>query len=111
MDINYLGVGVATVVGMVLGSVWYSPAVLGKAWLQCIGKSEESLGSPVAPMIGAVVASLLTASGVALLFAIIGVDSVELALAVGGILAGLLGVRALLSGYLVCGWGGRCVLH
>ncbi|MBI4127451.1 MAG: DUF1761 domain-containing protein [Parcubacteria group bacterium] len=37
--INYLAVVVAAIVNMVLGAIWYSPAVAGKAWMAATGKS------------------------------------------------------------------------
>lgn len=39
--INYLAVIVATVLSMVLGMLWYSPMLFGKAWMKEMGISEE----------------------------------------------------------------------
>lgn len=41
--INYLAVLVAAVAGMVVGFVWYHPAVFGKQWMKAMGKSESQL--------------------------------------------------------------------
>ncbi len=42
-DVNYIAVVVAAVVGMVIGAVYYMPQVVGKAWMNAIGKTEEDL--------------------------------------------------------------------
>jgi Protein of unknown function (DUF1761) len=60
--INYLAVLVAVAASMVIGFVFYHPAVLGRRWMRLVGHSEESVqgGSPlVYPVV--VVASFLTA--------------------------------------------------
>ncbi len=41
--INYLAVLVAAVASMVIGYVWYHPAVFGKQWMKAMGKSEAQL--------------------------------------------------------------------
>mgnify|MGYP000498174379 CR=1 FL=1 len=43
IEVNYLAVLLAGVVSMVLGFVWYSPAVLGKPWMKERGMSADSL--------------------------------------------------------------------
>lgn len=45
-SINWLAVVAATVVAMVLGFVWYYPAVFGNAWMKELGKTREQLGNP-----------------------------------------------------------------
>lgn len=102
---SILGVVVATVIGMVLGALWYSPAVFGNQWMRSLGKTKEELGSPTVPMAGSVVASLMSAVGVALLHAWVGVDGVGMALSLGLILGLLIIFPALLSDNLFCGWG------
>ena len=60
--INYLAVLVAVVASMVIGFVYYHPAVLGRVWMGLVGHSDESVqgGSPlVYPVV--IVASFLTA--------------------------------------------------
>jgi hypothetical protein len=46
MDINYLGIIIATVVSFILGGLWYSPLMFGKIWMQimeCDTLSQEEL--------------------------------------------------------------------
>jgi len=40
--VNYLAVLAAAVVSMVIGFVWYSPAVFGNLWMRIIGKDKIS---------------------------------------------------------------------
>ena len=42
-SVNYFAVLVAALVTFVIGGIWYSPAVFGKAWMQENGFTEESL--------------------------------------------------------------------
>ncbi len=103
--INIIAVIAATVVGMVLGALWYSPFLFGDKWMKCLGKTPETLGSATGPMIGSIIASLLTAIGVALLSHLIKVNSFEMALHTGLVLALLIIFPAFLSDSLFCGWG------
>jgi hypothetical protein len=41
--VNYLAVLGTAVVAMVLGALWYSPLLFGKAWMRLSGMSEEAL--------------------------------------------------------------------
>lgn len=46
MDINYLGIIIATVAAFILGGLWYSPLMFGKWWMQimeCDTLSQEEL--------------------------------------------------------------------
>ena len=48
--INWLAVVAAALVNFVIGGLWYSPALFGKAWMRANGFSEADLkkGSPAA---------------------------------------------------------------
>lgn len=43
LDVNYLAVVVAGVVGMGIGAFWYSPAAFGKQWAAQMGWSEATM--------------------------------------------------------------------
>jgi len=43
MEINYLAVVVAGIAAWVLGSLWYSPLLFGKAWQKETGMTDESI--------------------------------------------------------------------
>jgi hypothetical protein len=104
-EVNVLGILAATAIGMVLGALWYSPLLFGNIWMKCLGKTPETLGSATLPMIGSVIASFLTAFGVALLLSLINVATLTAALSLGGILGLLIIFPAFLSDSLFSDWG------
>ncbi|MDG2090191.1 MAG: DUF1761 domain-containing protein [Gammaproteobacteria bacterium] len=108
--LNILGVIVATFIGMILGALWYSPVLFGKQWMNCIGKTPESLGSATGPMIGSIIASLMTAIGISLIFSLIAVESLSQGITVGLTLGVLIIFPAMLSDSLFCGWGNRLLI-
>jgi hypothetical protein len=67
--LNYLAVLVAAIVNMVVGALWYSPAVAGKRWMELMGFKQEDMqkrmsGAPRAYIL-TFVASLLMAYALA----------------------------------------------
>lgn len=110
MEISLLGIALATVIGMVLGALWYSPLLFGNLWMKCIGKTPETLGSSTVPMIGAMLASLLSATGVAVVVSLTGTQTLGGGLCIGLVLGLLLIFPALLSDNLFCGWGFQLLL-
>lgn len=42
-QVNYLAVGLSTVLAFVLGMLWYSPPLFAKAWMSGHGYTEEDL--------------------------------------------------------------------
>lgn len=103
--LSLLGIAVATFIGMALGALWYSPLLFGKQWMHCINKTSETLGKPIWPMIGSVVASLLTAVGLSVVFLLVGVESLAMGIHIGLVLGFFIIFPALLSDNLFCGWG------
>ena len=95
-EINTISVLVGAGLGYVLGGLWYSPILFGKAWMAAIGKTPEDLGSPVAGMIGSAITSIIAAGVVALLVNGLGLstwtDGVCLSLLIG---VGLVGTSML----------------
>jgi hypothetical protein len=66
--LNWLAILLAFVSSMVIGFVWYMPAVLGRRWMQAIGKTEEDLkkidggaGIWIPMMVAAALTSILLA--------------------------------------------------
>lgn len=105
--INWLAVLLAFIASMVIGFVWYMPAVLGKRWMAAIGKTEEDLkntdgGAGIwVPMM---VAAALTAVLLAVLISKLGLDS---ALS-GGFLALVLALVFRAGGHVIHnGFAGR----
>lgn len=109
-QISVIEIVIGTVIGMLLGAFWYSPVAFGPSWVKSIGKTPETLGSQTAPMLGSIIASILTASGVAILHSAIALGSVSGAIGLGTILGLLLIFPALLSDNLFCGWGAKLLL-
>jgi hypothetical protein len=108
-QINWLAVLLAFVASMVIGFVWYMPAVLGNRWMAAIGKTEEDLknisgGAGIwVPMM---VAAALTAILLAVLISKLDLDN---ALA-GGFFALVLGLVFRAGGHLIHnGFAGRPV--
>jgi len=99
-----------TIVGMVLGAFWYSPVAFGPAWMASLGKTPATLGGQGFAMLGSVVASFLTATGVSVLCANLEVSSVAQATTLGLVLGLLIVFPALLSDNLFCGWGRKLLL-
>ncbi|MZQ82593.1 DUF1761 family protein [Paenibacillus sp. 5J-6] len=58
LEVNYLAVLVATVVTMVLGFLWYSPVLFGRAWakLRHVKMEEMSGGGPLTYILTALTA-------------------------------------------------------
>ena len=65
--VNYWAILVAGAAYFILGALWYSPVIFGKACTQAVGKSKEELqkGSSALKMIWAFVGSLIIAYGLA----------------------------------------------
>ncbi|HKU30200.1 DUF1761 domain-containing protein [Arthrobacter sp. NyZ413] len=42
-QLNWLAILLAFVSSLVIGFIWYMPAVLGRRWMEAIGKTEEDL--------------------------------------------------------------------
>jgi len=103
-DFNWLAVLVVTVLGFVLGGLWYSPLLFGNRWLSAIGKNASDLGSPAPAMSLTFFMALTTAIVLAFLVHGLGIDT----LAEGMILGLLVGVgitgAAMASDYAFCRW-------
>ncbi len=102
-DLNYWAVIVATAIGMIVGSLWYSPLMFAEPWLRLIGKTMEELGEEgygrVLPMVVAVIGALITSYVLALVINASS-DSPGLVdgIVVGALLwAGLVGVQNLMG--------------
>ena len=85
-DVNYWAVLVAAVATMVIVSIYYMPAVAGRAWMKEIGKTEEEIRAANRPILF-VIAAVLSVIQASVLSAVIGwADAHTL---VGGVLVGL----------------------
>lgn len=57
-EVNYLAVLAATVATMIIGFLWYSPVLFGKAWVKQMGKNMEEMsgGGPATYILTALTA-------------------------------------------------------
>ncbi|MBD3160906.1 MAG: DUF1761 family protein, partial [Candidatus Eisenbacteria bacterium] len=76
--VNYLAVLIGAVAYMVLGALWYSPVVFGKAWMRAIGKTAEQIQADAKPMnyVVAFIMSYVAGYGIARVMVWKGGDSV-----------------------------------
>lgn len=110
IELSIIDITAATISGMILGFFWYSDSLFAKTWMQCLSKTPDALGSTTLPMIGAICASLMTATGIALLHALIVVTTLSTAIGIGLVLGLLILFPAMLSDNLFCGWGAKLLL-
>jgi len=94
MQINPWAVLAAALVNFVIGGLWYSPLLFGKAWMKANGFSEADLrrGSPAVIFGVSFVLCLLMAANLA---AFLGDPAIDLGFAVAASLAAGLGWAAL----------------
>ena len=89
MTMNYWAVLVAAVVYMILGALWYSPALFGKAWMKSIGKTKEQVtaDASAANYIIGIIGSFIACYGIARLMLMTGrtsiTDGIMMAVLVG----------------------------
>ena len=84
-DINYWAVLVGAVAFWILGAIWYSGPLFGKAWMRSIGKTEEQVKADFSPMnlIWAFVYGWLASYGIARVMMWMGGDTIADGVMVG----------------------------
>jgi Protein of unknown function (DUF1761) len=61
VDLNWAAIIVAALVPIVLGALWYSPALFAEPWMRAVGRTKEELsGAGVGYVIGVVSALLMS---------------------------------------------------
>jgi len=50
VEMNYLAVLVGAVISVVIGALWYSPALFANAWMTLIGKTREQVEKDFSPV-------------------------------------------------------------
>jgi len=86
-DVNYWAALVSVVAAMVIGTIYYHPAVVGRAWMAAIGKTPEEIKASAKPALYFVTAVLALLQATVLSAVISWAGDVTL---VGGALIGLL---------------------
>ncbi len=51
LNVNYLAVFIASLSNMIIGSVWYSKGLFGKAWMELVEIDPDNISSPLIAMI------------------------------------------------------------
>ena len=104
MEVDWLAIGLATVVAFVLGGLWYGP-LFGKAWMTALGKTEADIQPTPVPFIISFFTALVTCIVVAGLMGALAIDGV-LPGAAFGLLVGMGFIAtAMASDTAFCGWG------
>ncbi len=108
MDLGGMDWGAVLVAGILsggLGAAWYSPALLGNAWMAALGKTADQLGPAGPAMAGSMISCLVAAASIEWLTTAAGVDSLLGGAGLGAVVG--LGVVAMtmLSDSLFSGWG------
>lgn len=83
--INFLAVAIAAVAYMILGALWYSPVLFGKAWLAGIGRTKEQATQDFSPVnyLWAFISAFLASYGMARLMLWTGRSSVSEGITIG----------------------------
>ena len=95
----------STVVGAALGALWYSPVLLGPAWMAALGKTEDQLGPQGPAIAGSVVSCLVAAFCIDTLVASAGVVGLGAGAGLGALVGFGIVAMAMLSDSLFSGWG------
>ena len=82
---NYLAIAVCAVAYMILGAIWYSPAIFGKTWMKGIGKTKEQVAADFSPLnyIYALVLAYIASYGIARVMLWTGVNELADAIKTG----------------------------
>ena len=92
-DINHVAVILAVVAAMVVGFLFYMPAVFGRRWMELVGQTEESVEGGSGPPL---LYPIVIAAGFITAYALAGVTFLSYEFYGGGYLA-----SALVSGWIL----------
>jgi hypothetical protein len=103
VDINYVAVIIAALVPMVLGALWYSPALFARPWMRAVGRDEDELGGLGLGYVVSAIAAVLSSYALARIERWAEVDDLWNGALVGllvwlGFVAGLLAVLTYFGG-------------
>lgn len=100
-DINIFAVIASVVMSMVIGSIWYSPSVLGNQWIKALGKTPLEMANykpdmDMKKLYGIqTVVSLIGAYSLAFIIVSMGITSISSAILIGLIVSvGIVGTNA-----------------
>ena len=76
-EVNLIAILVGAVLTIIFGSLWYSPLMFGKLWMEETGMREEDKKGAVNAYIGGLINSFITTFVLAVIIRWIGVDNVR----------------------------------
>jgi hypothetical protein len=102
--VHWIAVLVATLVGFLLGGLWFSPALFSNRWMAALGKSKEQLGKPGPALVLSFVVTLVTATALAVLLVIMPLTTTLGAMRLGLMIGVVFYALATASDYAYTGW-------
>ena len=106
-SIDYLAVVFATVVGMMVGAIWYMPGVFGDSWRSALGRERWRRANPRTTVVVRVLATLSTAFSLAMLIGGAGVTTLAGSLRLGLVVSAGVVVPAIFSDFHLMGHSWR----
>jgi hypothetical protein len=103
-QLDYLGILVAAVAGMILGGIWYLPNIMGNAWMAALGRRQWNLGDPRKAILVRGLATLTTSLALAVLMVGGGVTTVGGSLRLGLVVSLGVVVPTIVADYRLAGW-------
>ena len=103
-QVNWMAILVATIVGFVLGGLWFSPVMFSNRWMAALDKPKEQLGKPGPALVLSFVVTLVTATALAVLLRIMPLTTTPGALRLGLTIGVVFYALATASDYAYTGW-------
>jgi len=86
-NFNWAGTAAAAFAAMMIGFIWYLPSVFGNVWMRALGKRMEELGNPRTSLTTALAMNVVSAVVLAMVFKMLGIETLFAGLHVAFILA------------------------
>ena len=102
--LNWIAILVATIVGFLLGGLWFSPLLFANRWTAALGKSKEQMGKPGPALALSFVVTLITAIALAMLLFVMPLTTTLGALRLGLTIGIVFYALATASDYAYTGW-------
>ena len=101
LEINIFAVLASILSNMIIGALWYSKLLFGKAWMQLVGLSENDIRESGAnkAMALSIIPAVISALTIAILVSLTGADSITDALVIGSLIT--VGISGMVSLNLV----------
>jgi hypothetical protein len=104
MALNWITVLVATLVGFVLGGLWFSPLLFANKWMAALGKTKEQLGKPGPALALSFLVTFVTATTLGVLLRIMPMTTTPGAFRLGLTIGIVFYALATAADYAYTGW-------